>query len=88
MGVTSIRIQEDLDKSLAEIARKSNRSKNWIINQAIRDYIENLAVEEARWLETLPALASVKAGRSVPADEVEAWLRSWGGADERPLPDR
>jgi len=88
MGVTSIRLQDDLDKSLAELAKKSSRSKNWLINQAIKDYVENLALEEERWLDTLPALESVKSGRSVPAEEVEAWLASWGKADEGQLPER
>ena len=88
MGVTSIRLQDDLDKSLVELARKSSRSKNWLINQAIKDYVEKLAMEEERWLDTLPALESVKSGKSVPADEVEAWLRSWGKSDERQSPER
>ena len=88
MGVTSIRLQDDLDKSLAELAKKSSRSKNWLINQAIKDYVEKLAQEEERWLDTLQALESVKSGRSVPAEEVEAWLASWGKADEGQLSER
>lgn len=88
MGITSIRLQEDLDKSLAELAKKSSRSKNWLINQAIKEYIESRALEDERWLETLPALESVKAGRSVPAAEVESWLGSWGKSDERQPPEQ
>ncbi|MBC53357.1 MAG: transcriptional regulator [Gammaproteobacteria bacterium] len=88
MGVTSIRLQDDLDKSLADIARKTSRSKNWIINQAIKDYVENQAIEERRWLDTLPALESVESGNSVPAEEVEAWLKSWGRSGEKQFPDR
>ncbi|MDY6922061.1 MAG: ribbon-helix-helix protein, CopG family [Pseudomonadota bacterium] len=88
MGVTSIRLQDDLEKSLSELAEKSNRSKNWLINQAIKAYIEHLALEEERWLETLPALDSVKSGKSVPAAEVELWLSSWGKPDERQPPEK
>lgn len=88
MGVTSIRLQDDLDKSLAEIAKKSNRSKNWLINQAVKEYVDSLDLEEKRWLETLPALESVRSGRSVPAAEVEAWLGSWGQSDERQPPEK
>ena len=83
MSITSIRLQDDFEKSLAVLASKSNRSKNMIINQAIKEYVKSLALEEKRWLETLPALESVKSGRSVPAAEVEAWLGSWGKYDER-----
>lgn len=88
MGITSIRLQDDLDKSLAELAKKTSRSKNWLINQAIKEYVENLALEEERWLETLPALESVRSGRSVPAAEVEEWLGSWGKSDERQPPEK
>jgi len=88
MGVTSIRLQDDLDRSLAELAKKSSRSKNWLINQAIKEYVENLALEEERWLDTLPALESVKAGRSVPAADVKEWLGSWGKSDERQPPEK
>ena len=88
MGVTSIRLQDDLEKSLSELAEKSNRSKNWLINQAVKEYVESLALEEQRWLETLPALESVKSGKSIPAVEVEAWLSSWGKSDERQPPEK
>ena len=87
MGVTSIRLQDDLEKSLSELAEKSSRSKNWLINQAIREYVENLALEEERWLETLPALESVKLGKSVPAADVEVWLSSWGNPEEGQPPE-
>ncbi len=86
MTVTSIRLQDDLEKSLSELAKKTDRSKNWLINQAIREYLEAQALEENRWLETLPALESVKSGKSIPAEQVEEWLSSWGKDDERDAP--
>lgn len=73
MSVTSIRLQDDLDKLLSDLALKSNRSKNWIINQSL---------EEQRWLDTLPALDSGRSARSVPAEQVESWLTTWGRAQE------
>lgn len=86
MSVTSIRLHDDLEKSLSDLAKKTDRSKNWLINQAIREYLEARALEESRWLETIPALESVKSGKSIPAEEVGAWLSSWGRKDEKDAP--
>jgi predicted transcriptional regulator len=41
-------------------------------------------IEEARL--DAQALADVEAGRVVPHEEVAAWLRSWGTANELPRP--
>lgn len=87
MSVTSVRLQDDLDKSLNELALKSNRSKNWIINQAIKEFIEHQAIEEQRWLETLSALESVRSGISIPSERVENWLASWGKDKEMEVPE-
>jgi predicted transcriptional regulator len=32
------------------------------------------------------ALDQVKAGQTIPAEEVEAWIESWDTADELPKP--
>ncbi len=82
MGVTSIRLQPDIESPLEELATKLDRSKNYIINQAIREYIERQSVEDRRWSETLEALSSIKSGTSLPEEEVNAWLKSWGSDEE------
>jgi predicted transcriptional regulator len=88
MSVTSIRLQEELEKPLLELADKQRRSKNWLINQAIKEYLENHEFEEERWLETLPAIESVKNGQSIPSESVESWLKSWGTTDEISAPKK
>jgi predicted transcriptional regulator len=32
------------------------------------------------------ALADVEAGRAVPHEAVAEWLKTWGTADEKPIP--
>ncbi|MET1756468.1 antitoxin [Novosphingobium sp. RD2P27] len=32
------------------------------------------------------ALADIKAGRVVPHEAVRDWLKTWGTADEKPMP--
>jgi predicted transcriptional regulator len=44
--VTSIRIDKDIIERLDEIATKSNRSRNQLINMALRYALDNLKLEE------------------------------------------
>lgn len=78
MSVTSVRIEDNLKKRLDEAAKKSHHSKGWVINEALRDYLDRQDMEETRWQETLEALDDVEAGRVVDGKEVSAWMRSWG----------
>lgn len=86
MSVTSIRLQPDIEKMLLETAKKLQRSKNWLINQAIKEFLEKQSLETQRWQETLHALDSIQSGKSIKGDEVHAWLESWGTNDEREKP--
>ena len=86
MPVTSVRLSPDLDQKLASVAGRARRAKSWLINEAIRDYLDRLRQDERRWAETVQALASVKAGRVVDGDEMMGWLRSWGKKGEKKPP--
>ncbi len=86
MAVTSIRLQEDLEKLLEQATNRLHRSKNWLINQALREYLERDMNEQQRWQETVEALKSASSGKVVSADKVHAWLESWGKDDELPPP--
>jgi predicted transcriptional regulator len=41
---------------------------------------------DARERARLRALADIEAGRTVSHAEVAEWLKSWGTADEKPMP--
>lgn len=86
MSITSIRLQPDLEEPLEALSKKLDRSKNYLINQALKEFIVQQELAEKRWQETLPALASMKAGRGVPAEKVFEWMRSWGTDNELPRP--
>ena len=83
MAVTSIRLQSEIEPRLEALAKELNRSKNWLINQAIRDFLEKNQQETKRWEDTLVALESVNSGHGVSEERVDAWLQSWGTADEK-----
>ena len=82
MGVTSIRLQPEIENPLESLAKKLDRSKNYLINQAIREFIERKINDEKRWSETMEAIASVKAGKVVAEKDVNEWLESWGSENE------
>ena len=86
MSVTTFRIQPDNEEQLALLAEKLQRSKSWVINEALRDYIVHQDTEQARWRETLQAMESVAQGKIVQADAVHEWLQSWGSTHELPPP--
>jgi predicted transcriptional regulator len=67
-----------MEQSLDEMAKTSHRSKNWIINEAVREYLERIQLEAERWRETLEALDAVRAGDVIDGERVHQWLESWG----------
>ena len=86
MSVTSIRLQPEVEKPLEILSKKLDRSRNYLINQAIKEFIEKRVIEERRWSETLVALKSVKNGAVVEETEVVDWLKSWGTDNEESPP--
>lgn len=82
MSVTSIRLQPEIESPLEKLATKLDRSKNYLINQAIKEFIARKAIEEARWDETLEALDSVKSNKLIEEQSVTEWLESWGSDSE------
>lgn len=86
MSVTTVRLQPEVEAGLESVADQLQRTKSWVINQAIREYLERQQLEQTRWQETLEAMDSVAQGKVVSGDAVHAWLRSWGSTDELPPP--
>lgn len=86
MRVTSVRLSPEVEQKLSNAAERARRTKSWLINEAVKDYLDRLGHDERRWQETVDALAAVKAGRIVDGDEVLAWLASWGKKTEKKPP--
>jgi len=86
MSVTSIRITDDVDKPLEALSKKLDRSKNYLINQAIKEFLARQSFEESRWQDTLDALESIKQGKSINEEDVNAWLNSWGSTERKSPP--
>ncbi len=86
MAVTSVRLKDEVNEELERVAERLRRSKNWVINEALSEFLEREAVRERRRLETLEGLVDVDAGRLVEGDRVHEWIRSWGTKSELPVP--
>jgi len=86
MSVTSIRLSKDIEAPLEQLAKKLDRSKNYLVNQAIKEFVVRQSMEELRWSDTVEALESVKAGRLIDSKEVSKWLKSWGSDAPRKPP--
>jgi predicted transcriptional regulator len=86
MSVTNIELYDELEQPITQLAEKLNQSRNWIINEAVKEFLEHRALEEQRWQETLPALNSVKNGNSIAGEKIETWLASWGTPQEQSAP--
>lgn len=88
MAITSIRLSSDIEKPLEELSSKLDRSKSYLINQAIREFLAKASLEESRWEETLVALKSIEEGHFIAEDDVNAWLNSWGTDERMPKPEK
>lgn len=86
MAVTSIHLQQDIEETLEDAAKRLQRSKDWLINQAIKEYLAREALERKRWQETLEALDSADQGKIIDEESVRKWLQSWGTEGELPQP--
>ena len=78
MGITSVRLKPEIETPLEDLSKELDRSKSYLINQAIQEFLERRANEAKQWKETLEAIESVKSGRVIDEKEVNNWLSSWG----------
>lgn len=86
MSITSIRLSDDIEKPLESLANKLDRSKNYLINQAIKEFLARQSLEASRWSDTLVALESIQSGKCLDEADVNAWLNSWGTGERKEPP--
>jgi len=87
MSVTTIRLQPELEENLMAISNSLNRTKSWVINQALKEFVDRQKLEQDRWQQTLAAMESAAKGQIVAGEDVHRWLESWGKDSELPAPE-
>jgi predicted transcriptional regulator len=76
-------VPEALAQKVDLMAERLERSKNWIVKQALSAWIDQ---EEERSRLTREALADVDAGRVIDHQAVQAWADSLGTDTPLPVP--
>ena len=74
-----------LANKIDKLAERLERSRGWIVKQALSAWVDQ---EEERHRLTLEALADVDAGRVIDHQAVQAWADSLGTGKKRPAPRR
>jgi len=79
----SLRVDSDKAKQLDDLARATDRPRSWLLEHALDAYLENQAWQ----IEHIEqGLAELRDGKSIPHEDVAAWLRTWGRDDETDPP--
>ncbi len=66
--VVTANIPEELAMQMDQVGARIDRSKSWIVREAVADW---LAEEQRRFEMTLEAMKSVDEGRTLSQEEVE-----------------
>jgi len=70
MSTSSFRLDNDLEEKLEVTAVKLQRTKGWIINEALRQYMAREEQKLRMLQETQEAIADIEAQRVVSGEEV------------------
>ncbi|WEX74637.1 ribbon-helix-helix domain-containing protein [Sinorhizobium numidicum] len=81
--VVTAHVPLPLAEKVDQIAARLERSRGWIVKQALAAWIDQ---EEERRRMTLEALADVDSGRVIDHQSVQAWADSLDSDKPRPLP--
>ena len=76
-------VPNSLADQVDELAGRLDRSRGWVLKQALALYVEQ---EERRRRLTLEGLADVDARKGVSHDQVKAWAKSLSTDTPLPVP--
>ena len=82
--LVTARVEPDVKKKLRAIAESTQRSESFLAKEAIEAYVETNEWQVALIKERLAE--AKKGGPTVPHEQVEAWMKSWGATRELPRP--
>ncbi len=82
-SVISVHTTPDTRERLEKLAEATRRSKSFLANEAIEQYLD---LHEWQIAEINAGLAELERGEGVPHDEVMAWIESWDSEDRKPRP--
>lgn len=68
--VVTTKLPEDVVSRMDEIAGRMERSKSWIVREAVVQWLDE---EQRRYLLTMEAIKEVDEGRMISHDELKVW---------------
>ena len=77
----SIRLSDEILKKLDVMAKCADRSRAWLMAQAVTQYVEHEAWQLDAIEKSLKKL-ELGEGKFIENEKVVAWLRSWGTDNE------
>ena len=78
MPTLTAHVTDDFAEEIDSIAVELERPRDWVIQDALREYVSRHRLELQQWRETQEAIDAAERGEVVPAEEVFAWLDTWG----------
>lgn len=84
----SIKLDPETRARIENLAQARRRTTHWMMREAIRQYVEREERSEQFRRDALSAWEEYQTtGLHATAQEVEAWLDSWGTDSERSAPE-
>jgi len=81
----SVRLDDDTLAQLDMMAKAADRSRAWLMSQAVKQFVEHEAWQIEAIKKSLEKLESGN-GQFVGHEEVAQWLSSWGTGTEAECP--
>lgn len=81
--VLTAHVPTELAAKVDSLAERLDRSRGWVVKQALAAWVE---LEDERYRLTLEALDDAAAGRSVAHAEVQAWAQGLSTHKPKPMP--
>ena len=83
MPTLTAHVSNELIAEIDAVSERLDRSRAWVVKEAVREYLQRSAEAQKRWDETLEAIEAADRGEVVSADEVLGWVDTWGTPGEK-----
>ncbi|MBF8272994.1 MAG: hypothetical protein HW380_2099 [Magnetococcales bacterium] len=82
----SVRISDDLKDGLSKLVESTGRTKSFLTNEALRQYLEQEAWQIQAIQEAVREVETASEEDFIEHEKVDNWLASWGSEDEMEPP--